>query len=58
MEMRHFLAHNMEMRHFLAHNSQFAQMKSFFEKIINTILIYLLARFILQNLQKISRADL
>lgn len=48
----------MEMRHFLAHNSQFAQMKSFFEKIINTILIYLLARFILQNLQKISRADL
>ena len=46
----------MAMHHFCAQNGQFAPI--FFVKIITTILIYLLAPFIVQNFEKILRADL
>ena len=47
----------MRMRHFWAQNGPFAPNKFFWE-IINVILIYLLAPFIVQNLKKILPADL
>ena len=42
----------MSMHHFWAHNDPFAPNKFFFSKIINIILIYLLAPFIVQNFKK------
>ena len=44
------------MRHFWAQNGPFAP-NNFFWKIINIILIYLLAPFIVQNFKKILPAD-
>ena len=46
----------MRMCHFWAQNGRFGPNK-FFLKIINIILIYLLAPFIVQNLKKILPAD-
>ena len=47
----------MRMCHFWAQNGPFAPNKNFFWKIINIILIYLLAPFIVQNFKKILPAD-
>ena len=47
----------MRMCHFWAQNGPFAPNKIFFWKIINIILIYLLAPFIVQNFKKILPAD-
>ena len=48
----------MRMHHFGAQNGPFAQNNFFFFwKIINIILIYLLAPFIVQNFKKILPAD-
>ena len=47
----------MRMCHFWAQNGPFAPSKFFFWKIINIILIYLLAPFIVQNFKKILPAD-
>ena len=46
----------MKMRHFWTANGPFAQ-TNFLWEIINVILIYLLAPFILENFKKILRAD-
>ena len=45
----------MRMCHFWGQNGPFAPI--FFKKIVNIILIYLLAPFIVQNLKKILLAD-
>ena len=47
----------MRMRHFWAKNGPFASKKNFFLKIINIILIYLLAPLIVQNSKEIPPAD-
>ena len=45
------------MRHFCAQNGPFAPNKFFLGEIINIILIYLLAPFLVQNFKKILTAD-
>ena len=47
----------MRMLHFWTQNGSFVPNKSFLEKITNTIFIYLLTRFIMQNVFKIVTAD-
>ena len=47
----------MRMRHFWAQNGPFAPNNFFLWKIVNIILIYLLARFIVQYFKKILPAD-
>ena len=45
------------MHHFWAQKCPFAPNKTFFEKFVNIIFIYLLAPFTVQNVKKILSAD-